>query len=143
MGSSVDSTADATFRLFPKFPFEVRKKVWIRAVFPRTITCALGWRPRWSVIAGNFQSDTYSYGTTPPPPLLQVCTESREVAIRKRLYRAALWPRFLRIPQSPRYTWVNFELDTIRLSVHMLRQLSAADRRHIRRLFINSTDDQD
>ncbi|KAK6856416.1 hypothetical protein PG995_006603 [Apiospora arundinis] len=148
MESSVDSTIATSFHYFPRLPFELRRIIWGLAVFPRTITCAAG--PRTPVPGDDSYYDEdpwegchwtmYGYGTMPPPPLLQACSESRSVAISDGLYRAELWPACVRIPQSPRYTWVNYEFDTIHLPTYLLHFLGLEDKVQIRRAIIDGGD---
>ncbi|KAK7931072.1 hypothetical protein PG985_001784 [Apiospora marii] len=148
MESSVDSIIATSFHCFPRLPSELRRIVWGLAVFPRTITCAAG--PRAPVPGDDncYEEDPwegwhwtmYCYGTLPPPPLLQACSESRSVAISDGLYRAQLWPAWVRIPQSPRYTWVNYEFDTIQLPSYLLPFLGLEDKVQIRSATIDGGD---
>lgn len=148
MESSVDSTIATSFHCFPRLPFELRRMVWGLAVFPRTITCAAGPRTPAPDDDSYYDEDPwegahwtmYGYGTMPPPPLLQACSESRSVAISDGLYRAQLWPACVRIPQSPRYSWVNYELDTIHLPSYLLHFLGLEDKAQLRRAIIDGGD---
>lgn len=148
MDSLVVSTAAATFHCFPLLPFELRRIIWSLAVTPRTITCAAGPKLPEPGDTSYYDEDPwggahwtmYAYGTVPPPPLLQACTESRSVAISERLYSAALWPACVRIPQSPRYTWVNYKLDTIHIPSYVVDFLNQEDKAQIRKAVIDGGD---
>lgn len=150
MESSVDSTiaTSFSFHCFPRLPFELRRIIWGLAVFPRTITYAAGPRTPMPGDDSYYDEDPwegchwtrYGYGTMPPPPLLQACSESRSVAISDGLYSAQLWPACVRIPQSPRYSWVNYELDTIHLPTYLLSFLGLEDKAQIRRAIIDGGD---
>lgn len=148
MDPSVASIAATTFHCFPRLPFDLRRIIWGLAVSPRTITCAGGPKVPLPGDTSAYLEDPwegahwtmYGYGTTPPPPLLQACSESRSVAISDRLYSAALWPAWVRIPQSPRYTWVNYEVDTIQLPTYLLIFLAEEDKMQIRRAVLDGGD---
>lgn len=62
----------------------------------------------------NEQETQYLYSPNPVPATLQVCRESRA----ESPYTAAF-----AVENNPRYIWVNFELDTIRMPDYALRHV--------------------
>ncbi|KAH6685444.1 hypothetical protein F5X68DRAFT_210161 [Plectosphaerella plurivora] len=88
-----------TFHCFAQLPLELRQRIWELSIEPRRVR------------VGGFSHSVYytktpSFPPSPPPPTLQVCAESRDYI--QRYYNKA----FVK-GSPPRYTWVNFDMDTI------------------------------
>ncbi|OHW99375.1 hypothetical protein CSPAE12_01910 [Colletotrichum incanum] len=94
----------ATFPLFSKLPFELRIRIWQLAREPRTLTV------RASTELNKHRRHPLDYtlhyytSPTPLPAVLQTCRESRNLGLYERSFTGGL---------TPRYIWVNFELDKI------------------------------
>ncbi|KAF3073975.1 hypothetical protein CFAM422_003484 [Trichoderma lentiforme] len=77
------------FYPFPRLPLELRIRIWNSTAFPRRY--------------GEFGLQ-YTATSTPCPPVVQVCQESRRHAPYQRTFTTGA---------EPRYIWVNFETDMI------------------------------
>ncbi|KAH7041488.1 uncharacterized protein B0I36DRAFT_427683 [Microdochium trichocladiopsis] len=102
--SDADADAD-TFHAFPSLPAELRCIIWRLAAFPRIVT--LHQRPPRLGSKRNpkYLVDQYLFHCDSVPAVLHACRESR---------REAPYVRTLRDRKSPRYIWLNYELDTVR-----------------------------
>lgn len=163
----MDSSAHThitTFHRFPHLPPELRHAIWTLAPEPRIIHLREG--PKRDLASDNQSSATdtdsdnpedlddepewlhqvgavpehlmpsYMVSSGPCPSIMYTCAESRSVAITRRLYEAAF-----AYPWSPRYTWINFDLDTIQLEQGILRILPPVDRSRIRNAILDATYD--
>lgn len=84
--------AQLTFHPFPRLPLELRQRIWELGIEPR------------KVVVGR--SRFLRCPRSPPPPLLHACAESRSYL--QKYYRKAF------VYGNPsRYSWVNFDNDTI------------------------------
>ncbi|OBR04064.1 hypothetical protein CH63R_13191 [Colletotrichum higginsianum IMI 349063] len=99
-----------TFHCFPLLPVELRQRIWMLSMEPRQI------------VYGKEPPSYYQCpwpASAPPPPLLHTCDESR--AQLKRHYVKA----FVTEKAPEKYTWVNFDIDTVYLAQHNLKNLHA------------------
>ncbi|KAM3459116.1 hypothetical protein MY3296_000263 [Beauveria thailandica] len=105
----------AAFHLFSKLPVELRIKIWVYSVQPRTvdvraIQASRGHRDtHHSIVPGQADPDPDLYLPVPVPAVMQTCRESRN----QRLYEKIIYTH----PVGPeqRYAWINFDLDMIDL----------------------------
>lgn len=116
--------ATATFQHFTMLPLELRQRIWELSIESRRIP------------VGGFPHDIYNEALrpppAPPPAVFQVHSEARSYL--KRYYTKAF------TTESPsRYTWINFEIDTV-----FLRQWAIprfwAELRSVRHLSIEIDD---
>ena len=99
----------AAFHPFPKLPGELRNAIWELSIHPREVV--IKGRPHWTESYDDLQSWPFElYSSTEPLGALQACRESRSLISSPRCN----YTRAFSIPNSPRYTWVNFDIDTIR-----------------------------
>ncbi|KAK4063916.1 hypothetical protein Trihar35433_8624 [Trichoderma harzianum] len=87
------------FYPFPRLPLELRIRIWNSTAFPRKVHVKRRWVGRY----GEFGLHDMAT-STPCPPVVQVCQESRRHAPYQRTFTTGA---------EPRYIWVNFETDTI------------------------------
>ncbi|KAK3398742.1 hypothetical protein B0T20DRAFT_411893 [Sordaria brevicollis] len=95
-----------TFHPFPRLPWELRAMIWKFAVVSREVDVRVVTRR----IQGKLRIQLLS--GTPPPAIVQVCKESRDLGV----YQKA----FAEIPVNTfdfqrKYVWINWEYDTIRV----------------------------
>ncbi|RFU78378.1 hypothetical protein TARUN_3900 [Trichoderma arundinaceum] len=90
----------STFHPFPRLPLELRARIWGLTAHPRLV----------HVRVKKHESRPFGVvcvtSPTPPPPVMQVCQESREYGPYRRAFT---------IGSEARYLWVNFESDMISL----------------------------
>ncbi|EPE29246.1 hypothetical protein GLAREA_00406 [Glarea lozoyensis ATCC 20868] len=104
-----------SFAPFPRLPIELRISIWGLACEPRILTMCKYF---------SHDRDTqYLYSHDPVPAVLQVSRESRA----NSSYVAAF-----SMGSSPRYTWVNYNLDTIRIHDYALRHIKREELSRIR-----------
>ncbi|PVH69920.1 hypothetical protein DL98DRAFT_541246 [Cadophora sp. DSE1049] len=102
-----------TFHPFPRLPDELRLLIWnLASAHPRTVTIHA--HPRQTQIA------EYLISPSPIPAPLHTCRESRTEAF-------TTYTKAFHCPNNPRYTFVNFHVDTIRLVDFDLKKISAED----------------
>ncbi|KAK0758105.1 hypothetical protein N5P37_009403 [Trichoderma harzianum] len=89
----------STFHLFPHLPIELRIRIWNSTAFPHMVHVKRRWVSRY----GEFGLQ-YTATSTPCPPVVQVCQESRRHEPYQRAFTTGA---------EPRYIWVNFETDMI------------------------------
>ncbi|KAH7308335.1 ankyrin repeat-containing domain protein [Rhexocercosporidium sp. MPI-PUGE-AT-0058] len=90
-----------TFHPFPRLPDELRLLIWnLASAHPRTVTIHA--YPRQTQIA------EYLISPSPITAPLHTCRESRTEAL-------TTYTKAFHYPNNPRYTFVNFHVDTIRL----------------------------
>lgn len=87
--------AGPAFHLFPRLPLELRQQIWKLSIEPR------------EVVIGRTGYREHGRRSTPPPPLLLVCAESRSYI--QRFYTKAS----VQDPSRPESLWVNFEIDEL------------------------------
>ena len=159
------SAHTTTFHRFPHLPPELRYAIWTLAPEPRIIHLREGPEkdlandnqpnaarpaeteadnpedsddePEWWFQVGAVPEHAlpaYIVSSGPRPPILYACAESRLIAIARRLYEPAF-----AYPWSPRYTWINFDLDTVQMEQTSMWVLPPADRSRIRRAIFDAT----
>ncbi|PQE18910.1 hypothetical protein CJF31_00010416 [Rutstroemia sp. NJR-2017a BVV2] len=131
LAAEMKSLTLSNFHQFTLLPFELRHKIYTLILRqPRTvsITCEK------KVLVPTTRRYIESFSTTTPiPPLLHVSSESRREALK---YYA---PSF-QTTHSPKYIYVNFSLDTIKLAEGILGYLAPVDRDVIQRLILHVND---
>ncbi|KXH43040.1 hypothetical protein CSIM01_01794 [Colletotrichum simmondsii] len=115
------------FDCFPLLPLEVRERIWELAMEPRQIVC--GEEPP------AYRQCPWP-SSTPSPPLLHTCLESR--AHLQRFYAKM---NTATNTKPKRFAWVNVEIDTIYLVQYALNELRA-ECPTVRRLIILGTDSE-
>ncbi|ETS81737.1 hypothetical protein PFICI_06739 [Pestalotiopsis fici W106-1] len=113
----------ATFHPFPRLPVELRHRIWDMSLQAREVTVHPVYGP--NVVK-------YYSSSAKPPSVLHACRESR-------LYLQASYVQAFREGSEPRYLWVYFELDTIRISQGKLLSI-CTQWDSIRQLAIECTD---
>lgn len=93
-----------TFHPFPRLPLELRRHIWEMSMQPREIPIHL-----------NRQ---YCYSPTKTPAILHSCGESRS-------HLQSIYTKAFKLGSQPRYIWVNFDLDTIRVDQGWLMAIFA------------------
>ncbi|KAM3073586.1 hypothetical protein ACMFMF_006789 [Clarireedia jacksonii] len=127
----MQSSTPSSFHHFSLLPFELRHKIYTFILSqPRTvsITC----EKKVLVPTTRRYIESFS-STTPIPPLLHVSRESRREALKYYT------PSFT-TTHSPKYIYINFSIDTVKLSEGILGYLLPADRDSIQRLVLNVND---
>ena len=100
----------ATFHPFPNLPGELRNAIWELSIHPREVVIKI--KPYWK------DDDTLKdwplefHSSTKPPGTLQACRESRSYISSPRFNYTQAWS----IPNSCQYIWVNFDIDTLRVT---------------------------
>lgn len=117
----------ASFRLFPRLPFELRSRVWELTVEPRTVEV------RYET--GSQEQLLHATSSTPVPATLQTCSEARHHLSRKAYQRS------FTAGTEPRYVWVNFALDMISIGGPLFH-LFESERLLIRRLTFSGKSDE-
>ncbi|EHK18388.1 uncharacterized protein TRIVIDRAFT_225704 [Trichoderma virens Gv29-8] len=92
----------STFHPFPRLPIELRIRIWNLTAFPRIVRVRTHMRRRWVTVGETLVQ--YVASSTPCPPVMQVCHESRQHAPYEQAYTNGF---------EPRYIWINFETDMI------------------------------
>lgn len=96
----------ATFHPFPRLPLELRTMIWQMAVAPRDVKVSEQ-ADHIQEGGSTFRSTRrYFKSPTPPPALLHACHESRSIC-------TPFYTKAFTYGAQPRYTWVNYALDTI------------------------------
>lgn len=101
------------FHVFPLLPSELRIQIWQEAVTPRFVEVRA--RPKRAAP----DAITHILTRTPAPSLLHACHESRAVLTEGGdshgggCGRRARYRRAFSHGSTPRYTWVNFEVDSV------------------------------
>lgn len=99
--------AECTFHPFPRFPTEIRLRIWEMTVEPRTVElyCNHNVHPRF----------LKRFSPTPASPTLHACRESR--AHLSAFYQQILLDEVFNCgvsdANSQQYVWLNWDLDTI------------------------------
>ncbi|CZT51636.1 uncharacterized protein RSE6_12807 [Rhynchosporium secalis] len=133
----------AEFHLFPTLPSELRLKVWALIVSePRIVDLSC----RKGVVKSNKQSTRFVeafLSSTPVPPVLQVCRESRYEALATykphfTSYKSSTPPYTKRL--LPRYIYLALGQDTIKCSDNLLAYLDTDDTANFRRLILDVAD---
>jgi hypothetical protein len=103
-----------TFHPFPHLPDELRLQIWrLAASQPRTLTM--------HAYPPQSRDVDYLVSPDPIPALIHTCHESRMEALMS-------YTKAFSCGVGPRYTWVNFNLDTIRVHDYDLKKISDADK---------------
>lgn len=122
---------------FDSLPIEIRLSIWNLAAEPRTIKDMRVHRSE-----GRFTKAQRSQGKnvrfigslTPAPVVMHVCREARHNAPYQRAFTAG---------SEPRWTWVNFAIDTFSVdSVYLIEDL-LSHKAQIQLLRIGTQDDND
>jgi hypothetical protein len=95
------------FHPFPRLPDELRQRIWeLGAQQPREVAIrfAMDGTALWPT------GTRYCYSPTKVPALLHACAESRSY-----LQGSSIYSKAFKEGSQPRYTWVNFDVDTIRM----------------------------
>jgi hypothetical protein len=117
--SSVSTALVDTFSPFTRLPTELRILIWNFASTPRTLTI----RKHFS----HDQDTQYLYSPNSVPATLHTCRESRY---------ESLYTTSFTMENSPRYIWINFNLDTIKMPDYALRHIKLAEISQITRLIL-------
>ncbi|KAI4598800.1 hypothetical protein KJ359_002692 [Pestalotiopsis sp. 9143b] len=117
---------DGTFHGFPRLPAELRLKTWRFAIHPRTVDI------REKYLYHPDKRRYYLISSTPPPAILQACRESRSEALSSGRYAAA----FANAEIGPRYIWIDFVHDTVRLGQFAVGVIGEGERAKIRKAIV-------
>lgn len=113
-----------TFHHFTSLPLELRQRIWELTIQPRRVP------------VGDFSYSSYSPAPppppVPPPGALQACVESRS-------HLARYYVKAFVTESPPRYTWINFDIDTIFMRERTIKQFEA-ERRSVRHLSVEVND---
>ncbi|KAK2012534.1 hypothetical protein LZ32DRAFT_638206 [Colletotrichum eremochloae] len=114
------------FHLFSNLPFELRIRIWDMTREPRLLNVKA--RAELNKYRRHPLDYTLFYCTSPNPvpAILQTCHESRSLGLYERSFASGL---------TPRYIWVDFQLDTIRATYWDLKLLKV-EKERIRHLSI-------
>lgn len=112
----------AVFRPFPRLPPELRQLVWEMSVAPRELSMVF--------------DTTYQLLNAPPPPPLHACHESRTHLATSHYAKAFIQGT------APRYTWICFALDTLRVRMFELKCL-LAEKSRLRHIVVETFDFND
>ncbi|QPH16080.1 hypothetical protein C2857_000627 [Epichloe festucae Fl1] len=130
---------EPTFHPFPRLPFELRARIWVLTVEPRTVpvTCWIGHRRANEV---NRYPDFYNWRVdlnieAMKPGLLakhfaSTLPLSRSLALDLKLYEKLI----LEPGSTASYAWVNFDMDTIDIGENELYERFIHCANKIRRL---------
>lgn len=103
----------AIFHPFPRLPLELRQRIWeISAQQPRELPMQYAVDDEQTP-----KRIRHWYSPTKAPALLYTCAESRSHL------QSNIYSRAFKTGSHPRYTWVNFEVDTIRIPQELLRSI--------------------
>ncbi|KAJ2978151.1 hypothetical protein NQ176_g3980 [Zarea fungicola] len=113
---------------FNSLPPELREHVWRQTIEPRTVQLHFAWTHSegWDV---KDKALSHVSSPTPVPPVLQVNQEARRAT--KQYYARAF-----ENGHTPRYVWVNWDLDIISIGQEHLRVILPKDRLLIQRLML-------
>jgi hypothetical protein len=84
-----------TFHQFVRLPAELRIQIWQMSAHPRNVHLSL---------KGSHQSTMHVTTSTPPPPVVHTCHESRTHSAYNQTFATSI---------DQRYIWINFECDLI------------------------------
>ncbi|EFQ27370.1 hypothetical protein CGRA01v4_04444 [Colletotrichum graminicola] len=118
------------FFLFSKLPLELRIHIWKMTREPRML------KVEARVELNKHRRHPLDYtlfcctSPNPVPAVLQTCRESRNLGLYERSFTSGL---------TPRYVWVNFQLDTIQATYWVLKLLKI-EKERIRHLGIEFED---
>ena len=122
----------ATFHLFPQLPAELRIRIWELTVEPREVKVCLTKddRRRW-------------FSPTPIPGALHACTASRSTLQSLNYTRAfTTWGLYVFrhsfFKDNYPFIWINFYIDTIRISDGLMSSIESEDAPLIELLVIDS-----
>lgn len=122
---------------FSRLPYELRCHIWSLAVEPRRITNVRVERSKASFRKKDRDQGKdilYETSLTPAPALMHLCRESRQLAPYQQAFTSGT---------EPRWTWVNFDLDTFCVtSLYNIHSL-VSHRSDVQRLQIRTDDDLD
>ncbi|KAJ4305955.1 hypothetical protein N0V88_000745 [Collariella sp. IMI 366227] len=89
------------FHVFPRLPLELRQRIWELSIEPRDVI----------IVASHYKGpDLHS---TPPPPLLLACAESR--AYIKKFYTRAFIKDWRNPSEARKHLWINFDIDDLKM----------------------------
>jgi hypothetical protein len=143
-----------TFPLFPQLPSELRLKIWSLALSsPRTVTISC---KKDTLNTGGRYASAFTT-TTPPPAPLHTCREARYegLTIYKPYFTvpsSEQWTRYegpsvfkpyinsTKSTTSDIYTYLNFDLDTVRCADNVLEYIGKLEINGIRRLVLEVRD---
>lgn len=117
---------DGMFHGFRHLPAELRLKIWRFAIHPRTVDI------REKYLYHPDKRRYYLISATPPPAITQACRESRAEVLASGLYVTA----FANAEIGPRYIWINFVHDTVRLSQFAVGFIREEERAQIRKAIV-------
>ncbi|KAL3470357.1 hypothetical protein BJX99DRAFT_251271 [Aspergillus californicus] len=117
-----------TFHQFPRFPFDIRVRIWELAVEPRTIEVRI--KKEYGT-RGEVLGVTTS---TPVPAILHACQEARNQA----LYQAVNFHP----ANAPRCIWLNFAIDMISIGDTYFDDIESSTQVLIRRLRFERRNDE-
>ncbi|KFY16392.1 hypothetical protein V492_01377 [Pseudogymnoascus sp. VKM F-4246] len=124
---AASGTLDA-FHLFPRLPSELRLQIWNDA-FPRRVVTV------HYVHNESGSSLKYFCSPDPLPAVFSACKESRSEAL-------SVYTKAFSSGSAPRYIWVNFTTDTIRINDYSVPEIMIEERQLIRWLVLESTNDE-
>jgi hypothetical protein len=105
---ATDQTSEQqTFHQFSRLPAELRIQIWQISAHPRNVHLSS---------KGSHESTMRVTTSTPPPPVVQTCHESRTHSAYNRTFATSA---------DQRYIWINFECDLISIPDDNLRALQA------------------
>ncbi|KAL2072017.1 hypothetical protein VTL71DRAFT_11360 [Oculimacula yallundae] len=119
-----------TFHPFPRLPKELRIKIWKHYLHPL--------QPRVLAIHnrtsdGTLPDHLHFFSPDPVPALLNVCQESREVAL-------PFYTKAFANGVNPRYVWTNFSLDTFEMNAFDILYIHDDDKSRIEKLILEASD---
>ncbi|KAJ0168060.1 hypothetical protein CTA2_10428 [Colletotrichum tanaceti] len=119
-----------TFHFFLRLPFELRIRIWQLTREPRHVTIRA--RAELNKYRRHPLDYTLLYcgSSTPTPAVVQACRESRNLGLYQRSFAGGA---------RPRYTWIDFESDTIQATYWDLK-LVTREKETIRHLAIEVED---
>lgn len=119
-------TPHTTFQPFGRLPKELRLLIWYLAITePRTVSVQFRYN---CPDAADEWEKLYDYApTNPPPAVLHACGEARTEALK-------FYTQELTDGLCPRYTYINYEIDTIYVQQYHFASFLCEDRAKIRKL---------
>ncbi|RDL30178.1 uncharacterized protein BP5553_10456 [Venustampulla echinocandica] len=117
------------FHLFPALPSELRLKIWATiCTNPRTVSLKCKRNVQYTRrFAESFRT------RVPSPAVLQVCRESRAEGLR-------IYQRYFETDRSPRYTYLSFSSDRVKLHDTALTYLGPKELAGIERMVLDVRD---